>query len=270
MLPKRNRLTWLLGLALLGESFFLFAWLLFGRWKAAGVSAVERGRQVAQHYGCLACHGPEGSAGIPNPGSEEGAVPAWAGGTAVMYCQNQEEIREWILDGAPRRLRESPAYQETRKKGLIQMPAYRGRIQEAELADLIAYFKAVSWFTDLGGEVAQGREVALQYGCFGCHGPEGRGSQSNPGSFTGYIPGWDGPGFADLVRSDAELEEWIREGVSQRFRRNPAAQMFLQRQVLQMPAYRDILNEKDLAALKAYIHALRADRNGSVGDPAKQ
>jgi hypothetical protein len=42
------------------------------------------------------------------------------------------------------------------------------------------------------------------------------------------------------------------------------------RPVFRLPAYRDILNEKDLAALKAYIHALRADRNGSVGDPAKQ
>jgi hypothetical protein len=32
----------------------------------------------------------------PNPGSEEGTVPAWAGGTAMMYLQNEGEIREWI------------------------------------------------------------------------------------------------------------------------------------------------------------------------------
>jgi mono/diheme cytochrome c family protein len=259
MPSKRNRLAWLLGFALLGESLFLFAWLLFGRWKAAGVSPVERGRQVAERYGCFACHGPGGREGLPNPGSEEGSVPAWAGGTAMMYIQNEEEIREWILDGAPARLRESPTYQENRKKSLIQMPAYRGKIPEAELADLIACFKAVSWLTDLDGEAAQGREVAFNHGCFGCHGPEGRGSQSNPGSFTGYIPGWDGSGFAELVKSDAELEEWIRDGVSQRFRRNPAAQHFFQRQPLPMPAYGNRLTDEELRALKAYIHHLRGE-----------
>jgi mono/diheme cytochrome c family protein len=259
MPPKRNRLAWLLGFALLGESIFLFAWLFFGRWKAAGVSPVERGRQVAERYGCFACHGPGGREGLPNPGSEEGSVPAWAGGTAMMYIQNEEEIREWILDGAPARLRESPTYQENRKKRVIQMPAYRGKIPEAELADLIACFKAVSWLAELDEEAAQGREVAFKYGCFGCHGPEGRGSQSNPGSFTGYIPGWDGPGFAELVKSDAELEEWIRDGVSQRFRRNPAAQHFLQRQPLPMPAYGKRLTDKELRSLKAYIHHLRGE-----------
>ncbi len=63
-----------------------------------------RGRAVAVEMGCFACHGPAGTGGVPNPGSDEGEVPAWDGGNAMMYVKNEAEIREWILDGLPARL----------------------------------------------------------------------------------------------------------------------------------------------------------------------
>jgi mono/diheme cytochrome c family protein len=222
---------------------------------------VERGRRIAERLGCFACHGPGGEGGVPNPGSEEEEVPAWSGGMVMMYALNEAEIREWILDGAPRRLREQEAHEEEHERALLRMPAYRGRLSEEELNDLVAYFKAVSWFETPPSELAaRGREVAFEKGCFGCHGPSGMGRLPNPGSFKGYIPGWDGPDFRELVRDERELEEWILEGISRRFRSNPAAQFFLKRQAIKMPAYRGHLTDEELEALKAYIRWVQETR----------
>ena len=106
-----------------------------------------------------------------------------------MYVENEEEIREWILDGIPKRLKEERADQldKTDELGpLIAMPAYRGKLSKKELEDLVAYFKAVSWYQTPADPVARaGRSVAQKQGCFSCHGPEGRGNISNPGSLKG-------------------------------------------------------------------------------------
>ena len=79
----------------------------------------------------------------------------------------------------------------------------------------------------------------------------------NPGSFKGYIPAWSGPDFAELVRDEDELRAWIREGRIQRLESNPVARFFTNRQVIQMPAYKAVLNAAELDAIVAYIHWLR-------------
>ena len=63
-----------------------------------------RGYALARDFGCFNCHGPDATGGVPNPGSEEVDVPAWDGGTAMMYVEKEDEIREWIMDGHPKRL----------------------------------------------------------------------------------------------------------------------------------------------------------------------
>jgi len=52
-----------------------------------------------------------------------------------------------------------------------------------------------------------GKDAAWRLGCFGCHGPEGRGLLANPGSFTGYVPAWDGPDYAELVHDQQEFRQ---------------------------------------------------------------
>ena len=84
-------------------------------------------------------------------------------------------------------------------------------------------------------QVKQGRSNASRLGCFGCHGPEGRGLIWNPGSLKGYIPGWDGDDFAELVRSDDEFRQWTRNGISDRANANPLARRFLHSQAIRMP-----------------------------------
>ena len=137
-------------------------------------------------------------------------VPAFSRDDLEAYAKSEDEIREWILDGMPRRLRQDPAPASSAEASLTPMPAWRDILCRREVDDLVAYIKAVGDVErpqDAGAEA--GRATAERLGCFGCHGPQGRGAPPNPRSFKGYIPAWDGVDFPDLARSDAEVREWI-------------------------------------------------------------
>jgi hypothetical protein len=111
-----------------------------------------------------------------------------------------------------------------------------------------------------GTGAARGLEVAQRWRCFSCHGPAAAGGLSNPGSFAGFIPGWYGADFADLVRDRGEFDAWIREGQIPRLAQHPIASFFVRRQKLQMPTYKDLTAE-DLDALWAYAGWLAAEAN---------
>lgn len=81
----------------------------------------------------------------------------------------------------------------------------------------------------------------------------GYGSSGNLGSLKGYIPGWWGNDFRDLVHSDAELREWILDGETARLRAHPLAKFFIRWQRVSMPAYRAFLTDTQLAALMSYV-----------------
>jgi mono/diheme cytochrome c family protein len=228
---------------------------LFQRHEPEGTAAI-RGRALAQELGCFACHGEGGVGGIADPLAPGRKVPGWEAGVASMYVTSELEIREWILYGKPR----SAAKVEHREDDelLIPMPAYGSELTDAELDDLVAYFLAVSgWNPELPDPVYEGRKLALELGCFGCHGPAGMGGVKNPGSFKGHIPAWDGEDFGELVRSEDELREWILDGRVERQWKNPAARIFLERQKTPMPGYRDHLSKADVDNLVAYIQWLR-------------
>jgi mono/diheme cytochrome c family protein len=234
------------------------AYLYLRRARTPNPSRVQRGYQVADAKGCFACHGPGGLRGMANPGHGLDEVPPLAGGLVTMYAKDEGELREWILDGAPRRIREDPAQWKLRERALIQMPAWRGLIEEDELADLVAYVKAVSDLESPKDEQASaGRKTAERLGCFNCHGPQGRGSLPNLRSFKGVIPPWDGPDFAELARDDGEIREWILYGRPRRLQEHQAARYFLDRQPIKMPAYQGHVTEGELAELLAYIRWVR-------------
>lgn len=220
------------------------------------------GYQLAEKLGCHGCHGPRGTGGTPNPKSDESEVPSWDGGTTMMYAKNEHELREWILDGVPRRLAEEHEHAHSHGPGdepralPIRMPAFRHVISERELELLVAYVKAVAYWDTIPDAARQGRRAAAGLGCFGCHGPGGMLGVANPGSFKGYIPPWRGKDFDELVRDEDELRSWILDGKIARFESNRLARFFTRRQAVQMPPYRDVVSEQDLNDIVTYIQWL--------------
>src|SRR5207237_1199447 len=158
---------------------------------------------------------------------------------------------------------------------LEDTPAARGRrvaaglgcFGAAQLEDLVAYLRAAS------GQVlpeeplaARGADLATELGCFACHGPLGAGGMANPGSLKGYVPGFWGADFDDLVRSDEELWHWIAEGEIRRITEHPISAFFFRRQAIKMAAFGRFLPEADVRALAAYVRWIHA---GACRPPAR-
>ena len=93
--------------------------------------------------------------------------------------------------------------------------------------------------------------------------PGGSGGFPNPGSFAGFVPGWYGADFKDLVRDRSEFDGWVRTGTSQRLAKNRAAVYFMSRQKIGMPDYRTF-TDADLDALWSYTRWLAGTEGGTV------
>ena len=231
-------------------------------WRTHNIGAVQRGWAEASTHGCFACHGAGGVVGLEDPGHGIGGVPTFSSDDVQAYAKSEAEIREWILDGMPSRLRKDRASEPAEEQSLLRMPAWRGRLSDREVEELVAFVKAVSDFEPPDNEAArEGLETARRFGCVGCHGPQGRGNSPNPGSLKGYIPSWDGADLPDLARDDGELREWILDGSPKRLRENPVARWFLQRQMVQMPAYRNRVSDSEVESILVYIRWLRRGRS---------
>ena len=244
-------------LAALGAAAAL-AWMFLRPGPVENTPAL-RGERIAREQGCFSCHGPDGKGGVADPGARSGFVPGWDGLTLATFAINESEVREWILDGRPARLKDVDL--DLGRTPLMPMPAYRGKISDSEMEDLMAYLRAASAFDmNITAIAYEGMQEAEALGCFGCHGPGGIGGAPNPGSFKGHIPAWDGDEYPELVQNDAELREWILDGRPTRLWENPAARFFLERQQVQMPGYRAVMSDDQLIKIMAYIQWRRTPR----------
>ena len=260
---RMPRLRRALGRALVALAVVETGWLSYPavrvRLFALEETPARRGQRLAAELGCFSCHGPGGGGGTKNPGSEEGTVPAFTERTQMMYVKTTDDLREYVLDGAPRRKREDPDYRARVEKAALRMPAYRSFVTAAQVDDLVAYLRAASGQILPDEALAQrGAELASDLGCFACHGPLGAGGVRNPGSFKGYVPGFWGPDFDDLVRSEDELRSWIARGELARVAEHPIGGRFFKRQAIRMPAFQRFVPEMDLDALAAYVRWIRA------------
>jgi mono/diheme cytochrome c family protein len=108
-----------------------------------GGEAAQAGRARARERGCLSCHGVEGAGGTPNPGALGGVVPGFAGRNFPDLVRDEGEFREWVESGTLRRLASNPLVARAWRRQKLQMPAYRGRLSDAEIAQLWAWVQAV-------------------------------------------------------------------------------------------------------------------------------
>ena len=203
-----------------------------------------------------------GTAGIPDPKLGDD-VPSWSGGVFMMYVKGEAEVREYLKDGVSRRRARSESASALRERAAIQMPAFRRTLSSREVDDVVAAFLVISGMKRPaeGTTEARGLELAETRRCFACHAAGGSGGRPNPGSFTGFVPGWYGADFRDLVRTREEFVGWVREGKVDRLSNNPLASRFIRHQRLQMPAYSEIADD-DLGALWAYVGWLGTTRGG--------
>ncbi len=223
------------------------------------LNPILRGRLLTERLGCVNCHRPVGAIEIPNPASRWGTVPRFQGGNAFMYGPSRAEIEEFIRFGAPRAWLDEPRVEARLAGQRLRMPAFGDRLSDTEVGSLVSYVAALEGVEPRGGEdAAAGRELARQEGCLSCHGIEGSGGLPNPGSLGGFVPGFLGGNFTDLVANRGEFDEWVRTGTSTRLASNPLIRYFWQRQEISMPAYRETLDEQQIGALWDWVQALRA------------
>lgn len=225
------------------------------------LNPILRGRLLAEEQGCFGCHRSLAKAEIPNPGSRWGSVPRLGEGNAMMYAESRREIEEIIRYGAPASWLEDEAASARLEEQRIRMPAYGEIVSESELRSLVAFAAAVERIdrpTD--DAAARGRDLARSNGCFSCHGVDGSGGVPNPGSLGGFIPGFLGENFTDLVRDEDEFREWVIEGTSSRLETNPLVRFFWRRQRLSMPAYRGEVGDEEIEAIWKWVESARASR----------
>jgi mono/diheme cytochrome c family protein len=223
-------------------------------WRTHNVGPVQRGARLAVQRGCLSCHGAPGRLSDPDGARGIGGVPSFDHDDVTSYAKTADEIREWILDGQPRRLRDQPADEPP---PVLRMPAWRDRLPSGDVDALVTWIRAISDFDAVPTRIASARETIARLGCFTCHGPQGRGDTPNPGSLKGYIPAWSGADFPELVRDDGEIRDWVKDGGPRRLRDNPAAAFFMRRQLVRMPAFGAKVTDDEIRAITEYIRWLR-------------
>jgi mono/diheme cytochrome c family protein len=221
-----------------------------------------RGERLAAELGCFSCHGPDGSGGVANQKSSTPLVPGFSGERGLVHSKSRYDVKSFILDGAPVWRRQDPGFVEDAKWAALRMPAYGEILSEDDADDLVAYIWLASQRdTTMPADplARRGAEIAREQGCFHCHGPLGVGGRPNPGSLKGYIPGFWGNDFEELVRDDTELRQWIEAGRLERIAENPIGKRFFERQRVAMPPFGQFLSTEEIEALMAYVRWLHAE-----------
>ena len=255
-MPVRRRLKWwLAALIVLALAATAAPWLLRSYWASRSSNPIRRGLERARRLGCFSCHGELGRSGIPDPGAPDRDVPNWDSLARVRYVKTAQDVRDYILRGSVPST-STPA---------LEMPAYADMLDGTDLEDLVAAFMALSGMTapPPNSPAARGEALAREWRCLECHGAAGSGGLPNPGSLAGFVPGWYGADFKDLVRDREEFEEWIRLGTPSRFEHSTVAGYFIRRQRLFMPSY-EAIEPSGIDDLWAYAQWLERTGGGSA------
>jgi cbb3-type cytochrome c oxidase subunit III len=82
--------------------------------------------------GCINCHGPNGLGGVPNPLSEDKAIPPLSGADFRSEFNTDKKITDVIRSGSV--IGRAP---------IVSMPHWGGILSDAQLRELVAYLKTL-------------------------------------------------------------------------------------------------------------------------------
>jgi len=94
---------------------------------------VVAGSILYTNLGCVNCHGPNGLGGVPNPLSEDKAIPPLSGKDFTSEFNTPAKIRDIIVSGSV--LGKAP---------IVSMPHWGSILTDAEVNQLIAYIGTLS------------------------------------------------------------------------------------------------------------------------------
>ncbi len=92
-------------------------------------SPPKKGKMIYARAGCVACHGPAGRGGHPNPGAHGGVIPALA---PLMSTYKKDELITKIRRGVIPEIHGGPAAE-------VNMPGWEGVLTDAETDALADY-----------------------------------------------------------------------------------------------------------------------------------
>jgi|tagenome__1003787_1003787.scaffolds.fasta_scaffold20934348_3 mono/diheme cytochrome c family protein len=96
-----------------------------------GASPQVAGQTLYVSYGCINCHGPNGLGGVPNPGSEDKAVPPLSGADFRGEFDTPAKIKEMIMGGSV-----------IGKAPIASMRHWGGVLTDEQTNDLVAYIQS--------------------------------------------------------------------------------------------------------------------------------
>jgi mono/diheme cytochrome c family protein len=202
---------------------------------------VKDGAQLFVDFACVRCHAPDGVGGIPNRLNKGGddTIPPLnnAYREASEKFTNAAQITTVLQEGGV----------ITKKPGVINMPSWKGVINDAQMNAIAAYILA--GFPHTGVEVdlnpAKASDIYTAYACIWCHGQVGPNATPppapNPASADKEVPFLRNP---DDTATLAEFVGFIMNGSVT----DPGA-----KGELLMPAWGQILARQQVARILPYI-----------------
>lgn len=186
-------------------------------------AAIEGGR-AAFRQNCVQCHGSgaAGSKGYPNLNDDDWL---WGGDIKAIQYSIEHGVR-------------NPGHDQTR---MSQMPAFGrdGLLQQAEIADLIAYVRSISRQRPVDSSAKRGSAL-FQTNCAACHGTDAKGNRE-----------LGAPNLTDAI--------WLYGGDEASVRKSINDARFGV-----MPRWGEKLDPATVKMLAAYVHSLGGGEQQTV------
>ena len=195
------------------------------------IPSVGAGQRLFQEKGCIGCHSVAGKGGTIGPALDDVGL---------------RRSPEWMIQ----HFREPQAV----TPGTV-MPKFGFTEEEARaLTDFLVHLReqnVASTLPSVMNPVERGHEVYRNYGCAGCHGPEGKGGVPNPNAKTAQL-------VPDLIHvadgyTNDELKARILKGQREITPLDPNRPL----PPLYMPAWGGTIKDAEVDDLAAYLMSLK-------------